>query len=341
MSHREVWMHGFPIAGQTVATARQAEAQGFDGLLLADSQNLVADVYVELALAVAATERLQLGTGNTNPVTRHPSVTASAIASIQSESGGRAVLGIGRGDSSVARIGQPAASVDTLARYLAQVQGYLRGETVDLDGAPSQIAWIAAAGQPKVPVDVAATGPRVIAVGARLAERVTFTVGAEVERVRAAAALARAERAAAGLDPETLSLGAYVNVAVHPDVAVARGLVRGSTAIFARFSSLPGFPTSTLPASDRREIEALGAAYDEAHHGLLAAAHSQVLSDEFVDRFAVVGPAEHCRDRLAALFALGLDHIVYTPGSRDADSALLAETTERFAHEVLPALHAG
>ena len=37
---------------------------------------------------------------------------------------------------------------------------------------------------PKVPVDVAATGPKMIEIGARLAERVTFAVGADPARVR-------------------------------------------------------------------------------------------------------------------------------------------------------------
>ena len=79
----EIWLHGFPIPYRTVALAVQAERWGFDGLLLADSENLVGDPYVELALAAQATERLRLGPAVTNPLTRHPAVTASAIATLQ------------------------------------------------------------------------------------------------------------------------------------------------------------------------------------------------------------------------------------------------------------------
>jgi 5,10-methylenetetrahydromethanopterin reductase len=50
-----------------------------------------------MAIAAHVTDRIQLGTGVTNPYTRHPAVAAGAVASIQGESGGRAVLGIGRG----------------------------------------------------------------------------------------------------------------------------------------------------------------------------------------------------------------------------------------------------
>jgi 5,10-methylenetetrahydromethanopterin reductase len=76
----DVWMHTFSFAGRVAAVARQVEQWGFAGLLVADSQNLNADIWVELALAGAATERLLLGPGVTNPVTRHPAVTASAAA---------------------------------------------------------------------------------------------------------------------------------------------------------------------------------------------------------------------------------------------------------------------
>lgn len=97
----EFWLHGFPVPGQAQRLAVRAEELGLDGLLLADSQNLVGDPFVELGLLTQVTSRLGLGTGIVNPVTRHPAVVASAMASLQAESGGRAVLGLGRGDSSL------------------------------------------------------------------------------------------------------------------------------------------------------------------------------------------------------------------------------------------------
>ena len=68
---------------------------------MTDSQNLSPDVYVALTLAAAATQRLRLGPGVTNPVTRHAAAAASAITAIHAHSGGRAMFGIGRGDSSL------------------------------------------------------------------------------------------------------------------------------------------------------------------------------------------------------------------------------------------------
>src|ERR1019366_4357408 len=112
------------------------------------------------------------------------------------ESGGRAVLGVGLGDSSLAQIGLAPPPVARLRDLVAQVRGYLRGEEVK-------------AGLPAVRVEVAGTGPRTIAFAATLADRVMFTVGAEPSRVAWAIGVARQARAAAGLDPAGLRIGAY------------------------------------------------------------------------------------------------------------------------------------
>ena len=180
----EFWQLTFPTPGNSENVARRAEQGGWDGQYFADTQCLSGDIYSAMCLAARATTRLKVGTSVTNPVTRHPAVTASAIATVQVESGGRAVLGIGRGDSSLGYLGQKPASWRTLETYVDQLQRYLRGDAVDLDGYASRNMWIQSSGQPKVPVDVAATGPRVISLGARLAERVTFALGADAQRIR-------------------------------------------------------------------------------------------------------------------------------------------------------------
>jgi 5,10-methylenetetrahydromethanopterin reductase len=300
-------------------------------VLVADSQNLNADVWIELALAAAETRRIRLGPGVTNPLTRHPAVTASAAATLQRESGGRAVLGIGRGDSALTQIGQRPVPVAELERAMATIQRLLRGEQARFGEATSGIHWIAAGGEPKVPLTVAATGPHVIEAAARHAEWVDFTVGAEPDRLRWAIDTARA--AADG----TLSLGAYVNIAVHSDRAVARDLVRGSTAILARFAT-EGAPADGLSDVTKDGIARLASAYDESRHGESDAPAAQWLEDEFIDRFAVCGPPREVVQRLAALGELGLDRVIVVPGSLDADPAEVEESNAHFAAEVLPAL---
>jgi len=107
----EFWTASVNVPGQAAKMARQASEDGFDGISMGDTASIAADPYVGLTVAGAAAPNLKLLVGVTNPVTRHPALTACAIASVQIESGGRAVLGIGRGDSAVSKFGLRAASV--------------------------------------------------------------------------------------------------------------------------------------------------------------------------------------------------------------------------------------
>ena len=325
-------MHAFAFPGRVAEIGRRVEERGLAGLLVADSQTLNADVWIELALAGAATDRIALGPGVTNPLTRHPAVTASAAATLQAETGGRAVLGLGRGDSALTQLGRRPVSAEDLERALVAIQAYLRGDEVALEGHAARINWLPQEGRAKVPVAVAATGPHVIALAARHADRLDFTVGAERDRIRWAIDTARA-----AAPDRALSLGAYVNVAVHPDRAVARDLVRGSTAILARFAT-EGAPANGLSEVTRAGIARLAADYDEARHGHSDAPHARRLADEFIDRFALAGPADEVLERLGALAALGIERIVVVAGSLDADPELVEESNVRFAAEVLPRL---
>ena len=315
----EVWLHAFAFPGRVVETAaRAAEGWGFDGMLLADSQTLNTEIWVELGMAAAATERLRLGPGVTNPFTRHPSVTASAAATLQVESGGRAVLGLGRGDSALRQIGREPVHAAELERALVAIQAYLRGGTVEARRVrePASPGSTTAPALPKVPVTVAASGPHVIELAARHAERVDFTVGAEPDRLRWALET-RARRSA------DVSLGAFVNVAVDPDPAVARDLVRGSAAIFARFSA-EGAPARRAlrrhPRGDRADRRRLR----RVQHGHASADHSPALGDEFLDLFAVAGAPDEVAERLVAIGELGIEQLVIVPCSLDTSAEDLA-----------------
>ena len=132
---REVWIGDFGPASYIVPFASRREADGYDGMVLGDSQSRYGDTFVSLALVVGATERLKVGTAVVNPVTRHPAVVAAAIGSLHQYSNGRAVLGIGRGDSALAFLGSAPASLPTFERFLDRVQGYLAGDAVELDAA--------------------------------------------------------------------------------------------------------------------------------------------------------------------------------------------------------------
>ncbi len=344
----EIWTLGLSHPAVAARQAASAEADGFDGWYCVDSQNLSGDVYVGLALAAAATERIGLGPGVTNPVTRHPAATAAGIGSIQVASGGRAVLGIGRGDSSLAHVGRAPARVDDLARALRTIQAYLRGDDVDFadlpDGAPpvadlaladapptSRLHWI---GEPKVPVEVAATGPRVLALAAEHADRVLLAVGADPDRQAWAIETIRA------VDPD-VAIGAFVNVACHDDLDVARRLVSGGLSTFARFNVMHGRIHGPATAAQRDTLDRLRQSYDMTEHTRVGSAQARALDDDFVDRFAVVGPPSRVAERLHGMRELGIDKLVVIGPTAGADPEAARHAHRRFVAEVLPQLGSG
>lgn len=330
------WTSVYAVPGMGSTIGRTIEARGWDGLIITDSQNFSSDCYVTLATAAAATTRIGLGVGVTNPLTRNAAVTASAIASLQAESGGRARLGVGRGDSAVANLGLHPLSVEDFGQFLESLQAYLSGEAVTQNGKSMPIRWIAEGTAPRVPVDVAATGPRVIAQAAVLADGVSFAVGADIERLRDGIVIARTAREAAGRDPDEIELGAYLVVAAHDDPSVARSVVEGSIGTMAHFSGMAGAPTDRLDPRDRQVIEALSRDYELARHGDTRARHLSHLDDDFVSRFAIVGTPSECADRLHALLTeVPLDRIIISCRSRGVDPAMVDEVAGITAEQVM------
>ena len=359
----QLWTTTVASARAAQRQAQETEAAGWHGLFVVDSQNLSGDPYVSLALAATATKRLGLGTGVTNSITRHAAATATAITSVQRLSNGRAVLGIGRGDSALAHLGRAPARLKQFERYLRQLQVYLRGDSVrfeeidiptewappmsglHLHDAPpdSRIGWIAdgrAKGETKVPVEVAASGPKVIAMAALNCERVMFTLGADLERLQWGIELARKTRREAGLDPNAIAFGAYINMGCHSDVSKARALVRGGLTTFARFSVMHGKANGPVSTEDREQLETLVSNYDMKQHTRADSRQAGTLADDFVDRFAVVGSPERCIERLRSLAKLGLDKVAISGGTRGASAEDAALNRQLVTKHVLPAMAA-
>ncbi len=352
----EFWAMGRPYPSghnspdfNGVKQAIRAEEIGYDGIVYVDSQNRYGDTYVCMALAAHATSTIKLGTGVTNSFTRHPAVTASAIATVQAESGGRAYLGIARGDSALAHLGRAPHSVPEFERYLARLQAYLLGEDVPFEAGgdissldlanyrdSSLIFWIDEVQPPKVPVDVAATGPKVISAAARHADSVTLNVGADPGRIRWGMDVARAARAEAGLPPD-IHFGAYVPLVVNDDPEEAVRIGAGNVSLFARFSTMYGSVVGPASAEQRQVMRTIHDNYDMEHHGLANAPQDAVVTHDFARDFGIFGPPTYCADRLAELIDVGVERFIIRGVSQDpADPE--SKAAERFVDEVVPLL---
>ena len=351
MSTFEFFTSTAPLPGRSAKDAQRAESDGWTGLTFTDSQSLGGDPYVAMMAAAHATTTLRVATGVTNPLTRHAAVTATAATSVDIESGGRVDLGIGRGDSSLAHIGLVPAPVEWFITYLQMLRRYLRGESVSsevargaatnvlgetlpLHDAPSdsRLRWIGAnyKDHTPVPVFVVASGPRVIKIGAELADRVLLAVGAQPERVRWGVELARS------VNP-TASIGMYVNVVVDEDISRGVALAAGGVTSFARFSVMHGRVNGPVSEADRSTLEALPGEYQMSRH-FQSVNKAVQRGEDLAESFAIVGPATYCVERLLELGQLGIDRFHIVGPTRDADREASKAAARAFTHEVLPVL---
>lgn len=335
--------------------AEKAQADGWAGVGVTDSQNLAGDAWVALTAMAAATDTLELGTSVTNPITRHPAVTAAAH-SLAIVAGDRITIGIGRGDSALAHLGRAPAGVGLFERYLQALRAYLRGEPVQFDDlgfsdatAPdvstlgladtpshSRLVWHRA-DDPLVTVEVASTGPKVIAAAARSADRIVFALGAAPERIAWGMGVARAARVDAGLDPDGLEFASYLNVVPHPDIDAARAMVAGSLTTFARFAVMHGTVQGPVDESQKALMETLHSAYDMKHHTQSGSDQTKVLTPDFIDHYSIVGPTAQCIARLQELEALGLSKVIVVGPSVGSDRDHAQESFVEMTGELLPA----
>src|SRR5260370_12764361 len=125
----------------TTRLARLGEELGFDMVGIADTPGNAMDPWVAMTLAASATSRVRLATCVTNLVTRHPSITASAAASVDIASGGRTILGIGAGHSGVTNVGAAPAGPEALREGIAFLREVLSGKAASWRGVGAPPPW--------------------------------------------------------------------------------------------------------------------------------------------------------------------------------------------------------
>src|SRR5690349_20971995 len=113
-----------------VRTVHLVEELGYDALWLTDSSLHARYVFSYLTLAAVNSSRILLGSGVTNPVTRHPALLAVAAATVDEIAGGRFVLGIGAGDRPLTALRARPASLRRLESAIVGLRQLLAGERV-------------------------------------------------------------------------------------------------------------------------------------------------------------------------------------------------------------------
>jgi len=196
-----------------LATAQLADQSGFAMVSIADSQSLYRELYTSLALTAASTRNALIGPMVTNPLTRHPAVAGSAIATVDEISGGRAFLGIGTGDSAVYNLGLRGARLDQMREYIVALRELFTKHEAQYQGRTVRLAWP----KRRVPVYMSAEGPRSLRLAGQVCDGVVVGLGLTPDLVRDAIEHVRQGAREAGRDPSQIDMWWLVKANVSED----------------------------------------------------------------------------------------------------------------------------
>ena len=303
-----------------------AEKLGYAGMWVADSHSVMRDAYAVLAILATQTERIKLASGVTHTVTRHPAVLANAWSTLHEISGGRAVLGIGIGESSVRNLGLKPERLAALEEKIRVIRALMRGETVEYEGVEIEMGWSAC----KVPIVMACSGPKSLQMGGRVADGVLFQVGADPAFVRYALDNIRIGAEQAGRQLSDLKVYMRVACAVSDDRDNAREEIKGYAAAAAGtiFKTVPKeyFAEDLWDDLDRAKSQ-----YDYSEHASNEAKHRLLLTDRILDAIAIAGTPQEAIPRFKQLADMGVNGFVWPAGMSDPMPFI-----ETFAAQVMP-----
>src|SRR6184192_4625918 len=164
-----------------IQLAKLSEELGFTYIWVGDSHLIWREAYVNMAAVALNTTKVRIGTGVTNPLTRHPSVVASAFATLEEFAPERFVVGIGLGDSSVETMGLKPARLGDFEKAVAQMRALFAGNEAELESGKIHLLH-----PPKrrVPIYIAASGPKMLELAGRIADGIILLVGIDDNYIR-------------------------------------------------------------------------------------------------------------------------------------------------------------
>lgn len=296
---------------QLATWSREADEAGFERIGIGDSQSLYRDVYVALAVTAQNTSRALIGPRVTNPVTRHPSVTASAIASIDELSDGRAFLGIGTGHSALLNIGQTPASRQVLRDYVECIKTLFEQGEAEFEGRLVRLSWPTR----RPPTIVAAAGPKALELAGEIGDGVIVGSGMTQPAVDDALARLRVGARRAGRTLEDLDIWWYVPTNVHEDSTAAVEEVRAAVVSGAHAYFYGGVKGRSVPAELEDAVQELVTGYAVEQHvrpGQSPANAELVdrlgLRDYILERFGIAGDPNEVTARIRVLQERGINN---------------------------------
>ena len=299
---------------ELIKLIQDVEAAGFDGAGLLDSQLLCRDTFVTMALASAQTSHLTLFAAVTNPLTRHASVLASAIQSVEETAPGRIKVAVGTGYTSAHTIGRKPATLAEMRACITTVRALLAGEGVSFDGKAGRLAFASRRG---IPILMAASGPKATELAGEIADGVLLSVGFHPRIAEAVLSHLASGARRGGRRLEDLEIMWAVRVGIASSTAEARRQARPTVVhqafLSARSHWLP-YTGVTLPRLDvPSEVYSIYPDLSHARDWEQAIAATSFVPDDVIaelcDTLGLVGTAGHCAQRIVEMTSAGVTNL--------------------------------
>jgi alkanesulfonate monooxygenase SsuD/methylene tetrahydromethanopterin reductase-like flavin-dependent oxidoreductase (luciferase family) len=210
------------------------------------------------------------------------------------------------------------------------IRALAEGRSIEFEGAMLELPWVG--GQHRLPVWIAGYGPVALKLTGRIADGAMLQIG-DPDLVRWFVSQVRASAEASGRDPNAVKVMAAAPAHVG-DLADGRDRTRWFPALVSNHvvDLVNKYPREDLPEELTTYIHDREG-YDYLHHAEVGSANASFVSDEIVDRFCLVGPAEAHIARLRELAAAGVDQFnLYLMNGNEE------EQLELYGREVIPAL---
>jgi 5,10-methylenetetrahydromethanopterin reductase len=309
-----------------------ADRYGYAMIGIADTPGNAMDPWVSAALVARATQKARVAICVTNLVTRHPAVSAAAIASLDQISEGRAVLGIGAGHSGTRNLGLPKSNARQLEEGTRFIKQLLRGEPATLGESTAHLPWV----KRTAPVFLAASHPGPLRAAGRAADGVFLNYGVGADTIQEGEAIVQQAATEAGRPPGELEIWQVAALDCDENRNVARAKIGAMLAFLAGYViGDKRLETRGVPDALREPLLELRRRYStrpgEADIRLV---QELGLFDYLSRRLAICGNPEDCLAQAQAAQAAGAKRLMLTV-SLAADPI---RTVELFGKHVLPRL---
>ena len=305
-------------AEEVIETICAAEKLGYEYCLLCD-EGFTPDVYVTLGIAACKTTKIRLGP-MTNGYTRHPAVTAIALATLNILSGGRAFVNLVAGGSMVLDpMGISRESPLVIAEETIQIMRKLwTGETISWKGNRYSLENAQCyLGPQKIPIWVAARGDKMLDLAGRQADGVALMVKADLPT---AFKIVDESAARANRHPQRIYLDriAYTEDLIR-EAAEVYGFIILDTPL--RQQKILGLTSQDM--KNIREAIARGGGPEAA----------KLITSEMIRRYQIAGNLEECTAAVKEVIEenkLDIFILNITSGGLDANIRLMKDTRSIF-----------